>query len=360
MRGEMSIRTRFPISHFLINCTHTHSGPASMPLRGNMGILDRNWIAAAQAKIVDLVASLPDQMVPVHTAYGEKEVKGIGFNRQDGGGPQDEVIQTLILETEIGETVATLSCYNCHAVVLGPSNLQLSGDFPGAFCRTMERKLGGVSLYLQGCCGDIDPAMNQANWGKGTFDDCDEIGERLALAALESVSSISRVTEASVRGFTTSRSLALKPPPEDLDSLAVAYRKQLEETEDEETRVCSKAMLDWATELQGMAAAGNEIPPLEAIVSSVTIGDVAIVGLPFEVYTQIGLDIKANPWSRHTMVLGYTNGLNGYCATDEARRRGGYGPDGSHRWFPTLPTPLPDGADAVLIEAAKEALAKCR
>jgi hypothetical protein len=119
-------------------------------------------------------------------------------------------------------------------------------------------------------------------------------------------------------------------------------------------------MLAWTVELQRTVAAGQGIPPLKAMVTALTIGDVAIVGLPFEVYTEIGLDIKANPWSRHTMVLGYTNGLNGYCATDEARKQGGYGPDGSHRWFPTLPTPLPDGADAILIEAANKALAKCR
>ncbi len=360
MRMAIGHRTGMTFTDILINCTHTHSGPASMPLRGAMGVLNREWIASAQQKIVDLVCSLPAQMKPVGTAYGEAEVKGIGFNRQDGGGPQDEVLQTLVLETAEGETVATLSCYNCHAVVLGPVNLLFSGDFPGAFCRQMEAHLGGVSLYLQGCCGDIDPALNREAWGTGTFDDCERIGRQLVDAAVGSVEGLPRRAEVAVCGSSSFPIFELKPPPEGLKAMDAAFRREFDDARNEEAKVCAKAMVEWTTDLQALVAAGRGIPPIEATVTALTIGEVALVGLPFEVYTQIGLDIKANPWARHTMVLGYSNGLFGYCATDDARRKGGYGPDSSHRWFPTLPTPLPDGADAILIQAAKEAISGCR
>jgi neutral ceramidase len=360
MRFEIRKRCRIEATHILINCTHTHSGPASMPLRGNMGILNREWIASAQAKVVDLVASLPAKMVPVRTAYGETEVKGIGFNRQDGDGPRDETLQILVLENLEGEAVASLTCYNCHAVVLGPSNLLLSGDFPGAFCRQMEARHGGVRLYLQGCCGDIDPALNRDAWGTGTFDDCEAIGKRLADAAVQSVEGTRRQADTTVMASAAYPTFELKPPPDNLAEMAAGFQEQCEKAENEEARVCARAMLDWAAELQVWIASGEGVPALPTTVTALTIGEVALVGLPFEVYTQIGLDIKSNPWSRHTMVLGYTNGLNGYCTTDEARRKGGYGPEGSHRWFPTLPTPLPDGADAILIEAAKKAISACR
>jgi len=361
MRWEIESQTGLPAGNILINCTHTHSGPASMPLRGNMGVLNAKWIASAQQKVVDLVKSLPGQTVPVSMAFAEAEVRGLGYNRQDGGGPQDETLQVLSFEDTAGHAVATLSCYNMHAVVLGPSNLRLSGDFPGAMSRSLEESRGGVALYLQGCCGDIDPELNVSKgWGKGTFADVDTVGERLAAKAAEALGGADRHFEGHVRAGMEHLRMPLKPPPDNLDSLAAEFQEQVRSAPHDKARGCAKAMLSWATELQGLAKAKKPIGPLEATVTALAIGDVCIVGLPFEVYTQIGLDVKALSPFRDTMVLGYSNGLFGYCATDEARKRGGYGPDSSHRWFPTLPTPLADGADRLLVEAVRSAVACCR
>jgi len=57
MRWRIEHRTGIPGGNVLICCTHTHSGPASMPLRGQMGYVHKPWLRSAQARIIHLVRS---------------------------------------------------------------------------------------------------------------------------------------------------------------------------------------------------------------------------------------------------------------------------------------------------------------
>ncbi len=54
------------------------------------------------------------------------------------------------------------------------------------------------------------------------------------------------------------------------------------------------------------------------------IGSVALVGVPGELFAELGLAIKANPYFPQTFVLGYCNDLVGYLPTREACELGGY------------------------------------
>jgi hypothetical protein len=54
------------------------------------------------------------------------------------------------------------------------------------------------------------------------------------------------------------------------------------------------------------------------------LGDVAFVGLGGEVFTEIGLAIKAGSPCRHTFVITHCNGAAGYLVPKEAHVQGGY------------------------------------
>ena len=49
MRARIAERSNIPGQNVLICCTHTHSGPASMPMRGALGQVNNNWLDLAQA-----------------------------------------------------------------------------------------------------------------------------------------------------------------------------------------------------------------------------------------------------------------------------------------------------------------------
>jgi hypothetical protein len=55
------------------------------------------------------------------------------------------------------KAIASLFHVACHAVSIYPSNPAISADWPGAASRTISAALGGESLFLQGCAGDINP-----------------------------------------------------------------------------------------------------------------------------------------------------------------------------------------------------------
>jgi len=82
------------------------------------------------------------------------------------------------------------------------------------------------------------------------------------------------------------------------------------------------------------------------------IDELRLVALPLELYHEIGLAIKRGLAPLTGVVVGYANGLFGYCATDQAKAEGGYGPAASFPWFPKQMSAIGYGAaDQVVREA---------
>ncbi len=55
-----------------------------------------------------------------------------------------------------------------------------------------------------------------------------------------------------------------------------------------------------------------------------TIGDVALVGVPAEFFTKLGRDIKNRSPFRHTYIAELANGWIGYLPDRDAHQLGGY------------------------------------
>src|SRR6185369_8168256 len=72
-------------------------------------------------------------------------------------GPLDRTLSLVLFRDAERKSIATLFQVACHAVSIYPSNPAISADWPGATARKMADALGGECLFLQGCCGDINP-----------------------------------------------------------------------------------------------------------------------------------------------------------------------------------------------------------
>jgi neutral ceramidase len=360
MRKRIQQASGIPAANVLISCTHTHSGPTSMPFRGVMGIFDQEWFAAAQGKIVDLVASLPAMLQPAQLAHAVTHIAQIGYNRQDAAHSVDDELNALAIETTDGAAIATLANYGTHPVVLGPSNLLFSADYPGEVARALSAARGGIGMYLQGTCGDIDPVVyRDRGWGSGTFDDTREMGERIAAAALSALRDAPRTADVTlgVRSRMLPIPLDALPTPAALVALAATFeadRQQGVQRSDAEQEGIALAMQDWLRELQGALSVGAVLTHLPAELFIAAINDVRIVGVPFETYTDIGVRVKQALRPFKTLFAGYANGLFGYCPTTWAKDQGGYGPDSSARWFPHMLTAVGYGADDLIVRESAE------
>ncbi|MGQ9456440.1 MAG: neutral/alkaline non-lysosomal ceramidase N-terminal domain-containing protein [Armatimonadota bacterium] len=364
---RQQIQRRLGVSELslLVACTHTHSGPASMPMRGQMGQVDGEWLRRTRFLITRLVCELVGRLEPAQIAWGSTKVEGVGFNRQDRSRSVDSELVALTIERPDGGNIATIVNYATHAVVLGSRNLLFSADFPGAVARCMDELTGGVGLYLQGACGDVDPVTQiQKGWGQGSFEDCEIIGKQLALAAVNSLHNRARIKDVTIRSARKTVDVLLDPPPslEEANEYIRQFKREYREAitarhPDKVKQWSALAMLEWSYELRSHIKRGNVPDRLAAEIFAARIGDVRLVGLPFETYTDIGLGIKRNVRVQFgeevpVMFVGYANGLYGYCPTTWAKEQGGYGADVSCRWFGALVTPVARGTDEILVREA--------
>jgi neutral ceramidase len=362
MRRRIAERSAIPPGNILISCTHTHSGPASMPLRGVMGHIDAAWLASAQDRIVELVAGFPAKTQPARFAHAATSVSGISYNRQDQSHPHDEQLNVIAVETEGGAAIATLINYATHPVTLGPGNLLFSADYPGEVALQLAQARGGIGLFMQGTSGDVDPVVyRDRGWGTGTFDDTREMGQCLVDAAVAALAGAPRTR--AVRLSAASRTLAIPvdqpPEPARLEREVAGFQAEREAAASAQPRKLmeqwiAEAMLDWAGDLSTAMQDGTLPASVPAELFVAAINDVRIVGVPFETYSDIGLNIKRELHAEHLRVMfaGYANGLYGYCPARWAKDQGGYGPDSSARWFPQLLTPVGYGADELIIREA--------
>ena len=161
------------------------------------------------------------------------------------------------------QAIATLVNYATHAVVLGPRNLLYSGDFPGAVARHLAARRGGIGLYLQGACGDVDPVLyRDRGWGTGDFVDTEAIGERLATAADDALRRAPGTAQVELGAAQKVVEVPLDAPPTggELDAIVTELQQQEQRGRAEANVVQEKvalAMLDWADRLRQASASGT-------------------------------------------------------------------------------------------------------
>lgn len=360
LRTRIAERTsgRIPAGHILIHCTHTHSAPATLRFRGVLGNVNERWWAAAQEKIVALVTSLENKLAPAQFAFATISVDGISYNRQDQTHPIDKTLSCIAIDALVGQPIATLINFAVHPVTLSYGNFQFSGDVPShAAMRLQQLRGGDATLYLQGACGDVNPATDlRKGWGNGDFEDVASAGDALAIAAHDALQQAPRTTDVRISVAQTQVELPLDPPPAlaEVDALFAQFEADLRKAREDIHLVnegIAIAGLRWAGELKG-ALLNNTLPLTHSIETwCAAINDVRIAGVPLEPYSDIGLDFKRGIAPLHGLLLGYSNGLLGYCATDWAKAQGGYGPNEACRWFPEQLTAIGVGAAQRVTEA---------
>jgi hypothetical protein len=194
-----------------------------------------------------------------------------------------------------------------------------------------------LPLFLQGCCGDINPVR------RGTLEEVRSLGTVLGAGAIQGAEEAQAIEGAPVRAARERLLLPLQAPAPVEQARATRDEeaekvRQAEERfgRDAEYRIRpSRALLEWAEDhLQLAERPEPRTVPLE--VQAIRLGDLAIVGIAAEVFLEIGRSIAARSPAPHTLVLGYTNGLIGYLPTAAAFPQGGYEVDGAHKYFGTL------------------------
>ncbi len=220
----------------------------------------------------------------------DPEMAVLGFRSADGRRPLGSVVN-----------------FACHPTHHG-GGTELSAGFPGVLARRLSGKGWPVCLYLQGAAGDISPGdpyrgvrLSKEAIGGALADRAAELLEGMAFADRAPLRFAARTvrlpfrdaTEAEIRGRVRGAQRFVDPGSYDRHIPAVLERIRREGAH-------------------------------EAEVQLLGVGDAAVVGLPGEIFTRLGLAVKQQGHPRDVMVASCTNGSCGYVPTAEAFARGGY------------------------------------
>jgi hypothetical protein len=362
LRQMIAGRLGIPPRNVLVSCTHTHSGPGSMQFRGPLGAVDAAWLESVLGAIVDAAAGLPSRLRPARMGCATTVVPGLGYNRQDGASPIDERLLVVHFRDDDDRAIAAILNYATHPVVLGENNLYFTADYPGYATRGIEKSFGGVTMFVLGAAGDVDPVIYRDLGRKmGTFEIAEKMGQTLADAAAGAIGDAEVGSDISLRISETQIELPLDPPPASdqvqmYKQHLLSRRGPLDSPPTSDEAKYAMFELAWIDDLERAVALDAVPHVIRAQVTAVRIGSLSVVAFPFEIYSQIGLAVRQHLEHTSVIIAGYTNGLLGYAPTDRAIEEGGYGPALAYRFFPHLLTPIARGAESRLVQTATDLL----
>lgn len=323
----------------LIAATHDHSGPALV----SDNLLNQRWLRTLEDALVQVImeADKNRRDARIGTAIGS--VNGIGGNRRDPEhGVVDRSVTVMRLDdARTGKVLGVIINHACHATTLGLENYLITADYPGQVREYVQAHLPDkpLVLFLNGACGDINPGGYSAEasaLGKKipnrTFKRAKEIGALLGAEAVRLAQAIKTKGEFQVLGGALPVRLPtrrFKLPAEAAQDCEAALKKVKQA---EKTGVGGKVLdqlrldLIYARTAVKFAQRYLNLPngQLTTEVQGIAVDDTIFVGLPGEVFTELGLALKKDSSFKTTFIVGYANDSTGYFPTVEALTQSGY------------------------------------
>ncbi len=319
--ARQRIHAECGISNLFVTASHTHQAPSLESIGG----VPNEYGQSVGAAIAKIVVQAADQLVPVKIGVAQGEAD-LGHNRRrllpdgrvamqwrnaerDPTAPVDRQFTVIRVDREDGTSLAVLYHYACHPVVLGADNLRYSADYVGQAAAVVEAGLDTTCLFLQGACGDINPYVDKTPLVHGGVEEMRKMGTELGQLVEQTArnTKTALVTEPALRFHQQSIPLKVRWDLQNPDARAVlsrAYGRRFDQY--------------LAPRLEG----GIVSAPLAVLLIG---DDVALVGMPGEVFVQFQLDLKARSLVPHTLLVGYTNGYHAYFPTIRDAAAGGYG-----------------------------------
>jgi hypothetical protein len=290
---------RIPAENILIGSTHTHSAPDCYAFPDGKGghTGDLKYMDFVCGKAAEAVNEAIDRLQPASVKIATGEARGkIAYNyyAPDLYDRRMSVIQAISTE---GKAIATLVNYAIHPEVLGNDIGVLSPDLVGPLCETIESRVGGTALFMNGAQGGMVTADNRdlnqpKDPQRGYWSDARSWEECLRIGRLMADEALRIVKDAPER----------KDPTLFCDSIRVRFPVE------------SPAM--WAVVLESpLKYPHNDDRSINARINLVNLGDAQILTIPGEALPNIGFYLKRKMRGKHNLLFGLTNEAFGYILT---------------------------------------------
>lgn len=346
-------KTGIPTSHLLMASTHTHSATKA---RGSNAMIADSQLTAYQTflsdRIADAVRIANKRLVPAEIGWSSVDEPSELFNRRwfvveekarrnpFGGvdqvrmnpssttlmrpaGPIDPEVSILSVRTPDGKPIAVLSNYSLHYVGGVPSRV-VSADYFAVFAEHLSELMQAqeqyppfVAVLSNGTSGDVNNInFQQRGPRREPFEKMQEVGELIATRVHETLASIEYQAWVDLDAAASDLQLDVrKPDPQLLEYMqSVAQRPEGEAAYHQHEKL-------YAERVQLLAESPDQVAvELQAF----KIGQLGIAAIPFEVFTEIGLEIKQLCPLDDAFTIELANGSYGYLPTPAQHALGGY------------------------------------
>jgi len=329
IRGAVYQRTGLDAGRVMITNTHTHTGPATYPFASNIGT-DQDYLALLPKYVAGAAEQALSRLEEVRVGFASGSIEGIAYNRAAEDGPLDPTVPVLGFERPDGSLLGVLTNYSAHpATVASPWTRSISAGLPWYAVELVEYVHRCACLYTTGAAGDINSAYTWQGFGE-----LRSIGASLGGEMLKTIEQMEPLSTLGIRVGSVTSHLPRRAFDEKGIKRMCDDRRAAQSNPDD--RRAWDVWEAWTLEELRRSPDATLAVELQAI----GIGDVAIVAVPCELFTALGLAIKHGSPFSHTIIASCANGLVGYVPTPDDFRRGGYGAGSAwigYRQFPFLP-----------------------
>jgi hypothetical protein len=234
------------------------------------------------------------------------------------GVPDPEVGVLKVVDLS-GQVLCILFNHAGHPNVLSGDNYLISAEYPGFAERLLEEQFGGLAMFVNGAQGTMDiDGLGPRDWVE-----MERLGAKLAAAVAETSRRIEPKEGLAVRCVNLKHGLPARKVSDEQLAWAQAIIEQtggtVQPLPDGVGDDYKALLLKQFHSVQDRAILAEQI--------CIAVDDTAFLSFPGELYTEIGMKVKAaSPFSR-TYIIGLANGYVGYVPTRKAIGEGGYAED---------------------------------
>ncbi len=338
--------TGIATDRIMIAATHSHTGPI-IPSPGNINVAKgkgadilAGYISKLPALIAESIKRANDALQPATISFGLGHEETISFNRRffmtDGtvgwnpgklnsmiikpAGPIDPDVSVLYAESLTGKPIVTVVDFAIHLDITGGS--EISADMPYSLSTILGNVKGAdmTTIFAQGCSGNINHLNVKSADEQHGHTEAERIGTVLAG---EVIRTYSRLKPFAVPNISVKSEIIQLPLAE-----------------------ISTADLPWAREIAGKYGKADAAPFMDMVkafkiidvyerkgklidaeVQVFALGNTcAIVSLPGEIFTELGMYIKSRSPYPNTILVELANGCIDYIPDMKAYMEGNYEP----------------------------------
>ena len=328
IRDEIARTHGIAFDAIMLTGTHTHCGPATVTLR-NWGARDEDYRRKLRAALVALAGRAAGALRPGRIGAATTSCPGVSVNRSlKEAGTTNDTLAVARVDYDDGRPAAVIVNYGCHPVNLHSSGM-ITPDYPHFVEADIHKGLGEPVpvLFLLGTCGDLNPANFDA---ERTEARAAETGGKIARKALDVLSGLTTASPGPLARATCEVEVGLQPLPakeELLEIIGDRGRKMAEAADKSPAnwQYCGhKTAVEWARDALRAIESGRIETSRRIPLQAFGIGEMAVLGVPGELFAEFGVAIQRAIPARHVFVATLANGCMGYFPPPLAYERKTY------------------------------------